>query len=79
MWEWFLAAIVKQGFAAFFGFIADQLAQAKRDADKVQEGRRQQADDQAAAGAKADAAVADVADHPPTEDDVFGRLDGGTA
>lgn len=74
-----ISLLLKAGLQAFFGFLTDQFNQMQRDAANKQEGRRQEADDQAAAGAKADAAVGAVADKPPTIDDAFGRLEGGTA
>lgn len=74
-----VSLLLKAGLQAFFGFLSDYLAQLQRDAANKQEGRRQQADDQAAAGAKADAAVGAIADAPPTIEDAFRRMEGGTA
>lgn len=74
-----ISLLLKAGLQAFFGFLTDQFNQMQRDAANRQEGRRQEADDQAKAGAIVDATVGDVASHPPSIEDVFRRLDGGTA
>lgn len=73
--RWLLKGVLQ----AFFGFLTEQFNQMQRDAASRQEGRRQQADEQAKAGAIVDSAVGDVASNPLSVEDTFRRLDGGNA
>ena len=76
---WLVRLLIDSGFRAAFGFLEDLLASLRHDAAMRQEGRREEADRQAKAGERLDAAIGDVADRPLDDEAVLGRLEEGSA